>query len=160
MLKVASLQEELQSMIAEAKSEFESNLVLTYAHTNSNKIFQYISSIKGHDRLPNQMFHNNKQALTDSGKAQLFNDYFYSVFSSSNQPIIDFNTTPVSDDTLNDIVISQTDVYDILTSLDVSKASGIDNISPKIFKHCAAPLLQVICHLFSISLQTSSIPQE
>ena len=59
-----------------------------------------------------------------------------------------------------DVAISQTDVFDILTSLDVSKASGIDNISPAIFKYCAAPLLHVICHLFSTSLQNNSIPQE
>ena len=105
------------------------------------------------------MFYNNKQASTDSEKAQLFNDYFYSVFSSSDQPINNFDTTP-SSDTLHDIVISHTDVFDILTSLDTSKASGIDNISPKIFKYCAAPLLQVICHLFSTSLQNNPIPQE
>ena len=160
MLKVTNLQEELQSMIAEAKSEFESNLALTYAHTNNNKIFQYISSIKGHDRHPNQMFYNKKKASTDSEKTQLFNDYFYSVFSSSDQPINDFDTTPSSDDSLHDIVMSQSDVFDIFTSLDANKASGIDNISPKIFKHCAAPLLQVICHLFSTSLQNNSIPQE
>ena len=110
MLKATNLQEELQSMIAEAKSEFESNLALTYAHTNNNKIFQYISNIKGHDRHPNQMFYNNKKASTDSEKAQLFNDYFYSVFSSSNQPINYFKTTPSSDDLLHDIVMSQSDV--------------------------------------------------
>ena len=106
------------------------------------------------------MFYNKKKASTDSEKAQLFNDYFYSVFSSSDQPINDFDTTPSSDDSLHNIVMSQSDVFDILTSLDASKASGIDNVSPKIFKYCAAPLLQVICHLFSTSLQNNSIPQE
>jgi len=35
---------------------------------------------------------------------------------------------------LNDIEISHSDVFDILTSLDGSKASGIDNISAKIFR--------------------------
>ena len=84
MLKVTNLQEELQSTIAEAKSEYESNLALTYAHTNNNKIFQYISSIKGHDCHLSLMFYNDKQAgSTDSEKALLFNNYFYSVFSSS-----------------------------------------------------------------------------
>ena len=61
MLEVTNLLEELQSMIAEAKSKYESNLALTYAHTNNNKIFQYISSIKGHDRHPNLIFYNDKQ---------------------------------------------------------------------------------------------------
>jgi len=109
------------------------------------------------------MFYHDKQASTDSKKAQLFNDYFYSVFSSSNQMINDFDSIPNPGSragTLHDIEISHSDVFDILTSLDESKASGIDNISLKIFKYCAAPLIQVICHLLSISLQNSSIPQE
>jgi len=67
---------------------------------------------------------------------------------------------PVLHGTLHDIEVSHSDVFDILTSLDVSKTSGIDNISPKIFKYYAAPLLLVICHLFSVSLKNSSIPQE
>jgi len=46
-LKVANLQQELQVMIAQAKSDYEFKLTLNYAHTNSSKIFQYISSIKG-----------------------------------------------------------------------------------------------------------------
>jgi len=43
MLKITNLQEELQSaIIAEAKSQYESNLALTYAHNNNNKIFQLL----------------------------------------------------------------------------------------------------------------------
>ena len=38
-LKVTKLQDELQLLIAEAKSEYQSNLALTYAYSNSYKIF-------------------------------------------------------------------------------------------------------------------------
>jgi len=65
-------------VIAEAKSEYESNLALTYAHSNNARIFQCTSSIKRHDCHPT--FYNDKQALTDPEKTQLFNDYFYSVY--------------------------------------------------------------------------------
>jgi len=43
------LQRELQQMIARAKSDYKTNLALTYAHSNTNRIFQYISSIKDQD---------------------------------------------------------------------------------------------------------------
>ena len=46
----------------------------------------------------------------------------------------------------------------MLTSLDGSKAYGIGNLSPTIFKHCAVPVLQVICHLIHTSISTSIIP--
>ena len=82
-LKVANLQSELQLMIAEAKSDYESSLASNYAHRNNNKIFQYISSIKSRESFPAKMCYNDEYASTDLDKAQLFNKYFYSVFSSS-----------------------------------------------------------------------------
>jgi len=98
-------------MISKAKLEYQSNLALTYAHILIILIFQYISSIKGHDYHRTQMFYNDKQATTDSEKAQLFNHYFYSVYSSSDQLINDYDiTTSHSSDTLQDIAIFQSDV--------------------------------------------------
>ena len=38
--------------------------------------------------------------------------------------------------------------------------SGIDNISPKLLKNCALPLLHIVCHLFTVSLSNSKIPQD
>ena len=46
-LKVIDLQRELQQMISDAKHDYESNLALNYAH--NNKIFKYMSSIKGRE---------------------------------------------------------------------------------------------------------------
>ena len=142
-----------------AKSEHKSNLALAIVHSNNSRIFQYILSIKGNDQYPTPIFYNYKQASTDSDKAQLFNEYCYSVYTSSKQQINDCERT-ASPDTLQDITISESEVFKILTSLDSNKACGIDNISPIIFKNCAAPLLQVVCHLFSTSLRCNSIPQE
>ena len=34
------------------------------------------------------------------------------------------------------------------------------NLSPKVFKHCAVPLLQIICHLFYTSISSSTIPHD
>ena len=70
-------------MIIEAKANYETNLAFSYAHTNSNKIFQYISSIKGRENFPANMTYNDDCVSSDSDKAQLFNNYFYSIFSTS-----------------------------------------------------------------------------
>ena len=64
-LKVANLQSELQLMIAEAKSDYESSLASNYAHMNNNKFFQYISSIKGRESFPAKMCYNDEYASTD-----------------------------------------------------------------------------------------------
>ena len=103
-----------------AKSEHKSNLALAIVHSNNSRIFQYILSIKGNDQYPTPIFYNYKQASTDSDKAQLFNEYFYSVYTSTKQQINDCERT-ASPDMLQDITISETEVFEILTSLDSSK---------------------------------------
>jgi len=114
-------------MISEAKTDYETRLALNYAHTNSNKIFQYISSIKGRENFPVNMTYNDDYTSSDSDKAQLFNNYFYSVSSvSDNMPTTESDLQPCSP-TLHDIHFSDSDVLNLLTNLDVSKASGIDN---------------------------------
>jgi len=59
---------------------------------------------------------------------------------------------------INDIKFSNLDVLGLLISLDTSKGCGINSLSPKLFKFCAVPLLQIICHLFHTSISFSTIP--
>ena len=146
-------------MIAEAKSDYESRLALNYAHTNNNKIFEYISNIKGREHFLTKISYNDDHAFTDPDKAQLFNKYFYSVFTTSSS--IDINElVQLSSSSLHEIQFTESDVLAILSTLDVSKACGIDNFSPKIFRYCVLSLLQIICHLFFTSLSSSTIPND
>ena len=148
-------------MIASTKSDYEANLALTYVHSNNNRTFQYISNIKGQDHYPIEMSYNDTTESNDSEKAEIFNEYFYSVFTHSNLEFAEDNVDITSTTgVLNDIVISESEVLEMLTSLQPNKASGIDNISPKLLKNCALPLLHIICHLFTVSLSNSKIPQD
>jgi len=148
--------------MAKAKSDYESSLALNYAHTNNNQIFQYISSIKGHENFPAKMYYSDVSATSDLDKVQLFNNYFYSVFSAFTSTPQSVLHTQSSDHTLHidDIQFSESDVLDLLTSLDTSNACGIDSLSPKLFKFYAIPLLQIICHLFYTSISFSTIPPD
>ena len=88
------------------------------------------------------MSDNNITASNDKEKAQLFNYYFYSVFSADDNLSAFVSATPSN--TIEDIVITEPDVLDILQSLDVNKACGIDSISPKIFRYCALTYMSLI----------------
>ena len=59
---------------------------------------------------------------------------------------------PVPDHTLSHISISELDVLEALSSLDTSKAMGIDGIGPKVQKNCALALYKPLHHLFLLSL--------
>ena len=106
--------------------------------------------------LPLSMHFDSLFAITDSAKASLFNNYFYSIFTRSSFVLPTTDELPSVDSLISDVSVSDSDVYSELTKLDTSKAMGIDNIGPKILKFCAPALYLPIHHLFSLSV--SSVP--
>ena len=95
-------------------------------------------------------------AYTDSDKANLLNSFFGSCFNTSH-PSIDLESPP----TVNypeELLCTESEVYDLLASLDVSKASGQDGISARMLKHTACSITPSLTKLFNLSLQTATIP--
>ena len=45
--KIDNIESQLQQSMAQAKVDYEFHLVLNFAHSHNNKIFQYVSSIRG-----------------------------------------------------------------------------------------------------------------
>ena len=147
-------------MICSAKSSYESNLITDFASTNKNKIFKHISSITGHNSIPASVHLGSTDASSDLGKASLFNDYFYSVFTRTTFQLPSLASLTAPDSTLSDITISPSEVFESLTSLDPTKAMGIDSIGPRLLRECAHVLYEPLCHLFSLSISLQSIPAD
>ena len=78
--------------------------------------------------------------------------------SSFQIPPLEILSTPVS--TLSDIGICEMDVYEALSSLDTTKASGPDGIGPKVLAHCASALYSPFHHLFLLCLSQHHLPSE
>jgi len=70
----------------------------------------------------------------------------------------DLNTIPCPSDYIDNIKFSEAEVFEVLTCLDPNKAIGIDMISPKILKYCAAALVQPVYHLFTLTLSQQQLP--
>ena len=152
LTKLLSAESLLEDKLKLAKSSYENNLAHKLANSESNKIYAYIYSLSSKHSLPPLMHFDSLSATTDSVKASLFNNYFYSIFTRSSFVLPTIGELPSVDSLISDISISDSDVYSELTKLDTSKAMGIDNIGPKILKFCAPALYQPIHHLFSLSL--------
>ena len=69
-------------------------------------------------------------------KARLFNKYFYSVFTKDDSPP-NISDTSMPIHVLQDIEICCAKVFTILSSLDVTKSAGLDDINPKILNFYA-----------------------
>ena len=135
-----------------AKSNYETRLIETYQSSNSSKIFSYIRSLSAQNMLPSTLYLENILATTDFEKASLFNLYFHSVFTKSAFQLPQLNEFDLPESFICDINVSESNVFKILQSLDVSKAMGCDGISPKLLKQCSLSLYRPLHHLFSLSL--------
>ena len=105
--------------MARAKSDYEANLINTYAPKNATKIYQYINSITGQNNIPITVNYRSSSAMTDQDKASLFNLYFHSVFTQSTSILPSANELPTSKH-CEDIVISEGDVHQILSNIAVN----------------------------------------
>ncbi|XP_045448733.1 uncharacterized protein LOC123657199 [Melitaea cinxia] len=89
--------------------------------------------------------------------------HFRSVFGPNNVPC-DFDVNNISDVNVNsdlnltDLYISETDILTALRALDVTKSSGLDNLSPILLRSCASVLYRPIHHLFNLSLSEGVFP--
>ena len=93
-------------------------------------------------------------------KASLFNEYFHSVFTTSNFELPPACDRPEPVSCLSDLIITTTELYQGLSSLDLGKAMECDGIGPKLLKHCALTLHEPFHHLFSLSFSLCYIPAE
>ena len=95
-------------------------------------------------------------AYTDGDKANLLNSFFGSCFNTSHPPI-ELGSTP-SVSYPEDLLCTESEVYDLVASLDVSKASGQDGISARMLKATACSIAPSLTKLFNLSLQSGTIP--
>lgn len=92
-------------------------------------------------------------------KAESLNHQFQSVFTCENlSDMSDYIDTPTP--TMPDIAISVNGVQSLPESLDVTKASGPDNIPTHVLNFCASEIAPVLTIIFSQSLSTSQIPRD
>ena len=161
-IKLEAAENNLQYLMSESKSHYETSLIQQFSASNNTRIYQYISSLKKQSTLPGTMSFNSSTANNDTDKAELFNTYFYSVFTpptdvlSSSGTIYNNQLQPI----LDTIDIDEQVVFNNLCALDSTKATGIDDLNPKIYKECALTLLLPICHLFTICMKFAKIPAQ
>ena len=131
-------------------------MINNLATKNSSDIYKYISSISNSQQIPSTIYLNDLSALDDLERAELFNKYFHSVYVSSpfTLPLLDDLPTP--DTSLTNINISSYDVFQVLCTLDPTKAPRIDSISPVVFRNCACSLTNPV-HIFEPYVSENSI---
>ena len=82
----------LIAKVAEAKAQYETNLINSFSGNNSSAIYRYIHAITSQNTIPPAITFDDNCATSDFHKACLFNKYFYSIFTRSS-----FQLPPLSE---------------------------------------------------------------
>lgn len=125
---------------------------------NMKRFWGLVRSKCKNKTTPPRVSYNDRTESTPLGKAKLFNSFFHSNFSANTNiepPEINSFVNP-------DLVNVQLDVVDIrllLTTIDIKKTSGPDELSGRILRECAAELAPSLTIIFNLSLSSGTVPE-
>ena len=103
---------------------------------------------------------NTETATSNMEKAELLNRTLAQHFNSKQPPLGPADIPMVNPDDLHvNILCSEEEVYELLCSLDTTKASGSD-ISAHMLKKTALSITEAITTLFNIFITLGELPDE
>ena len=123
------------------------------------KFWKHIKSVKK-DRTGTAPLKENGLLYSDpKSKADILNRQYQSVFSHE-----DLNNIPEPDEpefpAMSEITATEDGVFKLLTELKENKASGPDQLSPRILRIAAKPLSRCLTLIFNASLASVTLPQD
>ena len=92
----------------------------------------------------------------------MLNSFFSTCFNPAFPPLSPSNVSTSSTcgvSSTDNLLCTDEEVYGMLSSLDISKASGPNGVSARMLKMTAEFIAPSVCKLFNISLQTGRVPQ-
>jgi len=143
-----------------SKVEYECSLVHNLTTNHDSGVYCYIKQLAKSYALPSELNLDSEVTNTDYSKAELFNKYFFSVFTKCNSLQFELDECIPPENPLYVIDFTESDVYYALTNLNMNKSTGIDTISSCTLKHFSSVFVAPLFNLFTTSLNTGIIPTE
>ena len=130
-------------------------------HTTVKKFWQWVNSAKRYRASLPPLLDGDTFIMSDTAKADLFNRYFYSVFTHedcSNLSSLRKSSKPSS--IIHSINFTSQDVFQELSRLDPTKACGPDLLTPLLLKKSAEFICGSLCNLFNQSMSMGTLPKD
>ena len=150
----------------------------TYIETNKGKpgsiykLFQEVGAGKGAQKQSNISSMKNTDGLCSEDPAEIadtFNDFFVNIASKIKEPVNQTNHDKLKEFCENKIPegtrfeipsIEMSKVRKYLSNIDVTKATGSDNIGPRLLKLAAPYIASEITYICNKSISSSSFPNK
>ena len=166
-LKYTVFKNKLTSLLRNSKKLYFSE-IFQKCKGNIKKTWNEINIILGHKKqniIPNEMYSGKNKYSTREQIVEEFNSYFVNVgqrISNSIPSIPESFKRYIRSDCSASLFMKPVSVDELLkicTSLNPSKAYGIDNISPRVVKESIFYFVEPLCYIFNKSISTGVFPE-
>ena len=149
-----------KKMCRKAQSQYEAKIARD-SKNNPKPFWRYTQSrISSRSGVSDLRMSNGQKTKSDYEKADTLNMFFQSVFTKEEFGPLPKPPNYQYETELKEIDITEKQVKKILSQLNRDKASGPDNISPKILTSAATTLSYPVTLLFRLSLANGEIPED
>ena len=164
-VKFQTLRSQVKRAIRESRDEFFESANIEFK-INPKRLWSVLKTRSKSRNIPQSvsMATGNLRATADTPEeiADIFNNYFTSVFSVPQEDQVDNGEGkfPAAEPSFSDIVLHVGEVEAVLKSLDPNKATCPDEIPARIQKETTTTTAPSLCKLFNRSLGVGYIPSE
>ena len=159
------------SSIRQAKREF----ILDELRENdrdAKKFWKVIRKVvpTGKQNVKQEIFlkDDNDTKVNREDTAHYINDYFINVGNSDSSSTVDAHLglpKDTGDGSVSDLLdtfskVNETEVYNVVKNINISKSSGLENVSSYIIKEAFGILLSEVTRMFNLSIESSRFPDD
>ena len=162
---MGEISQDVKCWINAKKREYLSGLSQSL-YNNSKSFWRFFKSKSSQSSIPDVIKIRGLKLFSSEEKADAFNTYFASVFTSdSNSSLPLISPSQSSSNFLDSIIVSEFEVQSLLSSLSPSKATGPDGMPAYLLKRCSEVIIKdssksSLTVLFELSLQQGVFPSE
>lgn len=146
------------TMMRNAKKSFFSSLCMA----DKKKFWKTMKLLRKDQSTIPFLSYNDMTAQDDSGKANMLNEFFSECFNSVLPPLSNqekLSLRQPAEECPEELLFTESEVLHLLQTIDVSKATGPDNVSGRMLKATAANIAPSITKIFNQSIKTGEFPQ-
>lgn len=164
-LQYNRLRNQIRRLTLKSKKLIEKT-VAKNSKSNPKAFWKYAQSkMKQNKSVPDLINNEDKKNPTyttsDKDKADVFLDYFSSVFTTEpNEDNMPFFARRDFERELDEIEISEKIVLEKLLKLKVNKSPGPDNVHPRVLREIASSIKTPLAILFKTSINTKTLPKD
>ena len=158
----------LTLLLRNAKQKYYYNLFQKHK-SDLKKTWSQINDIlgkKNYSSMPNIMFHENNKYDSRQGIVNSFNTFFSNVGKTISKNIPDVKasfTDYLTEENNSSLFLNPTSVFEIIEfskTLKPFKASGPDDISPRVVRECIHFIAEPLCDIYNKSISTGIVPDK